>query len=64
MRFREVRKAVEADGWYLVRINGSHHHFKHPVKWGLVTIPCHPGKDITTGTLGSIQKVSGVRLHH
>ncbi len=30
---------IVADGWYLVRIRGSHHHFKHPTKPGLVTIP-------------------------
>ncbi|MDE2032419.1 MAG: type II toxin-antitoxin system HicA family toxin, partial [Pseudomonas sp.] len=25
---------IVADGWYLVRIRGSHHHFKHPTKPG------------------------------
>jgi len=30
-----------ADGWYLVRVRGSHHHFKHPIKPGMVTVP-HP----------------------
>lgn len=28
---------------YLARTKGSHHHFKHPTKRGLVTIP-HPKK--------------------
>ncbi len=28
---------VEADGWYEVRVKGSHHHFKHDEKLGLVT---------------------------
>ncbi len=23
---------IEADGWYEVRVSGSHHHFKHPTK--------------------------------
>ena len=30
------------DGWYFVRSNGSHKHYKHPVKKGIVTIPFHP----------------------
>lgn len=34
---------IVADGCYLVRIRGSHHHYKHPTKPGLVTIP-HPKK--------------------
>jgi predicted RNA binding protein YcfA (HicA-like mRNA interferase family) len=42
-----------ADGWYLVRIRGSHHHFKHPIKPGLVTVP-HPKKDLTKKTAMSI----------
>ncbi|MCC6621984.1 MAG: type II toxin-antitoxin system HicA family toxin [Deltaproteobacteria bacterium] len=31
----------EADGWYEVRVKGSHRHFKHPDKPGIVTVP-HP----------------------
>ena len=42
---REVIKLIEADGWVVVRINGSHHHFKHPVKKGIVTVK-HPDADI------------------
>jgi len=34
-----------ADGWYLLRVRGSHHQFKHPVEPGLVTVP-HPKKDL------------------
>lgn len=29
---REVIGLIEADGWYLARIKGSHHHFRHPSK--------------------------------
>lgn len=28
-------RALRADGWELVRVKGSHHHFAHPVKPGL-----------------------------
>jgi predicted RNA binding protein YcfA (HicA-like mRNA interferase family) len=47
--------------WSEVRIKGSHHHFKHPSKPGLVTVK-HPAKDIPIGTLKSIEKQSGVKL--
>ncbi|MFW0754519.1 type II toxin-antitoxin system HicA family toxin [Pseudomonas sp. H11T01] len=48
---------IVADGWYLVRVRvrGSHHHFKHPTKPGLVTIP-HPKKDLLKKTATSILK--------
>jgi hypothetical protein len=32
MKSSEVIKRLEADGWYLARVKGSHHHFKHPDK--------------------------------
>jgi predicted RNA binding protein YcfA (HicA-like mRNA interferase family) len=58
MKSSEVIKRLEADGWYLARVKGSHHHFKHPKKPGLVTVP-HPSKDIVTGTLRSIFRQAG-----
>ena len=39
MNHNDLVKAVEADGWYLVRQTGGHQQFKHPIKKGLVTIP-------------------------
>ena len=51
-------KRLEADGWYLARVKGSHHHFKHNTKSGLVTVP-HPSKDIVIGTLRSIFRQAG-----
>ena len=53
-------KQLEADGWYLARVKGSHHQFKHPSKPGLVTVK-HPDSDIPAGTLRSIEKQAGWR---
>jgi len=47
---------IEADGWYLARTRGSHRHYKHPTKPGIVTIAGHPNVDIPKGTLNSILK--------
>lgn len=52
---REIIKELEKDGWYEVRVTGSHHHFKHPKKSGVVTVP-HPKKQIGKGLLNSILK--------
>ena len=59
---REVISLLKADGWYLVKCVGDHHHFKHPTKPGKVTIP-HPVQDIPIRTLKSISKQSGVYFH-
>lgn len=58
---RNVIKALEADGWTLKRVTGSHHHFMHPTKAGIVTVP-HPKQDLPVGTLRSIEKQSGLSL--
>lgn len=58
---REVIALLKADGWYLVTIEGSHHHFKHPTKSGKVTVK-HPCKDIPPKTLQSIAKQSGLQF--
>ncbi|BCZ09747.1 type II toxin-antitoxin system HicA family toxin [Acinetobacter pittii] len=59
MKSLDLVKMIEADGWYLVRVKGSHHHFKHPTKGGLVTIP-HPKKELPSGTVKSILKQAGL----
>lgn len=58
MNSREIIKQLEADGWFLARVKGSHHQFKHPAKTGLVTVK-HPDSDIPAGTLNSIKKQAG-----
>ncbi len=42
-------------------VTGSHHHFKHPVKPGVTTVP-HPRRDIPVGTLRSIERQGNVKL--
>lgn len=59
MKSKELIKMIEADGWYQVRVNGSHHHFKHPEKSGLVTVP-HPKSDLPKGTVKSIKRQAGI----
>ncbi len=55
MNSKQIIKRLEADGWVLARVKGSHHQFRHPTKPGLVTIK-HPDSDIPAGTLNSIKK--------
>ena len=43
MRPRDVEKMIAADGWVYKTTKGSHKHFVHPTKPGMVTIPLHAG---------------------
>ncbi|OLL29300.1 addiction module toxin, HicA family [Burkholderia sp. SRS-W-2-2016] len=60
MNSAELVKLIQGDGWHLVRIAGSHHHFRHAEKRGLVTVP-HPKKDLPLGTVNSILKQAGLK---
>ncbi|WDY58748.1 type II toxin-antitoxin system HicA family toxin [Pseudomonas sp. PSKL.D1] len=60
MRSRDVIQIIEADGWYLVDVKGSHHQFKHPAKKGRVTVP-HPKTDLPKGTVHNILKQAGLK---
>ena len=58
---KEVIRLLEADGWELKNITGSHQQFKHPHKKGRVTVQ-HPYKDIPVKTLRRIEQQSGLKF--
>jgi predicted RNA binding protein YcfA (HicA-like mRNA interferase family) len=58
---RDLIRALLDDGWVHKRTTGSHWHFTHPVKPGLVTVP-HPKRDIPAGTVRAIERQSGLKL--
>jgi predicted RNA binding protein YcfA (HicA-like mRNA interferase family) len=60
MQSTKLIRMLKEDGWQEVRIKGSHHHFKHPTKKGLVTVP-HPKKDLPEGTVISILKQASLK---
>ena len=59
-KVRDAIHLVERDGWRLARTKGSHRHFKHPEKPGLVTIAGKPSVDVPDGTWASIMKQAGL----
>lgn len=54
MTVRAAIKLVEADGWRMVSIEGSHRQFKHPTKKGKVTIAGKLSKDLPPEIVKSI----------
>jgi predicted RNA binding protein YcfA (HicA-like mRNA interferase family) len=61
VRSGEIIKLIEAEGWREVRQSGSHKHFRHPERPGIVTVP-HPKAEMAIGTIKSIERQSGVKL--
>jgi predicted RNA binding protein YcfA (HicA-like mRNA interferase family) len=59
MHSRDLMREIERDGWVLVSVTGSHHHFKHPDKPGKVTIP-HLVKDMHPKTVKSVRRQAGL----
>lgn len=60
MKVREAIKRVEADGWRIVRIRGSHRNYHHPTKIGIATAG-HPSEDLDRGTEVAILKQAGLK---
>jgi predicted RNA binding protein YcfA (HicA-like mRNA interferase family) len=61
MKVRELISLIEADGWFQVRMKGSHRQFHHPAKTGTVTISGKASVDIPPGTLNSVLKQAGLK---
>ena len=60
MNFRVVDKILRKNGWVKVRSTGSHFQYTEISSGKMVTVPCHSGKDISIGTLKSIEKSTGL----
>jgi predicted RNA binding protein YcfA (HicA-like mRNA interferase family) len=60
VKYRDVIKLIELDGWYWKRSKGSHNIYKHPTKPGTVVVAYHGAKDLPEGTVKSILKQAGL----
>lgn len=61
MKVKAVIKMLEDDGWYQVRMRGSHRQFRHSTKPGTVTISGKLNVDMPPGTLNSVLKQAGLK---
>jgi|APTNR8051073442_1049403.scaffolds.fasta_scaffold83364_2 predicted RNA binding protein YcfA (HicA-like mRNA interferase family) len=59
-RSADVIKLLEADGWMLRYVAGSHHVSRHAVKPGHVSVP-HPKKDLGAGLVHKVLNQAGLR---
>jgi len=61
MKVREVIKLIEAAGWFMVRMKGSHRQYKHRDREGVVTIAGNLDDEMAKGTLNSVLKQSALK---
>jgi predicted RNA binding protein YcfA (HicA-like mRNA interferase family) len=59
MKRADLIRELEAAGWRLDRVRGSHHVFKHPDRPGPIVVP-HPKKDLGPGLTEAIRKQAGI----
>ena len=57
VKFREMKKAVKAEGWRLARIKGSHHIYIHEDSENLIILTKH-SKDIDPRIADKILKAA------
>ena len=61
MKFREIIRLLEDDGWRFVAQRGSHRQYKHPTKPGKVTVAGHPNADVPPRTAANILRQAWLR---
>jgi predicted RNA binding protein YcfA (HicA-like mRNA interferase family) len=59
-KYREVRRALVAAGWSVVRQSGSHEVWGHPDRQARIVVAGKDSDTVPVGTLGSIRRASGL----
>lgn len=60
--FKTIERKIVANGWFLVRSNGSHYMYKNRCGNLTVTIPNRKGQDLPVGIIHSLEKITGLSL--
>jgi predicted RNA binding protein YcfA (HicA-like mRNA interferase family) len=61
MKVKDLIDVLETDGWFQIRVKGSHRQFHHRSKPGTVTVAGKSSVDIPPGTLNSVLKQAGLK---
>lgn len=56
----ELAKALERNGWSLLRVQGSHHIYGKQGSAVRLSVPIHGQKALKTGLLKHLMKLSGI----
>ena len=58
----EMCRLIEAKGWILQRIKGSHHIYSKSGERKIISVPVHGNQDLKPGLANRIAKDAGVEL--
>jgi predicted RNA binding protein YcfA (HicA-like mRNA interferase family) len=59
---RELLRALLRDGWYEIRVLGSHRRLAHPDRTQKITVAVHAGDVVKAGTLQGILDDAGMTV--
>ena len=62
MKVRDVIALLERDSWRLARTRGSHHHYRHAEKPGVVTVPGTASDDSLKAGIAAPGKALNITL--
>ncbi len=57
---KQFAKLLEKHGWFLSRINGSHHIYTKPGEILRISLPIHGNKELKTGILKHLLTISKI----
>ena len=57
---KRMCKLLEAKGWKLTHVTGSHHIFIHQASNLRITVPIHGNQDLKSGLQRAIMKLAGI----
>jgi len=60
MKYNELFRLLQKDGWYEIRQKGSHVIMQHSSKTGLLIVPNHGSKEVKKGLLNGILKQTDI----
>ena len=60
--FKEIEKKIVANGWILVRVNGSHYQYKKINNFHTITIPNHNSNDLSISIIENLEIITGLSL--
>ena len=61
VKYSELVRTLNKEGWYIVRQSGGHMLMQHPEKNARLIIPFHGSKEVKKGLLRSILKQAGIK---
>lgn len=59
MKWSELRKKAEKNGWYLYRNGANHDIYRHPTKDFSIQIGRHGSEEVKSGTFNKLKKQIG-----